>query len=118
MVCDAGLHGERIGYNNTCSAFVLMLTGSVVAVMIAMQERIIGRKKEFTNKKVKKTGSTYQSYRQTTIISRLERYSNAESTMKVEKMYSFTGQPKLINEHEVNRECTYYHSQIVKTTTH
>ena len=73
MVCDAGLHGERISYNNTSSAFVLMLTGTIVAVMIAMQERIIGRKNEFTEKKEKKkvyTNKIYQHFRQTIIISR------------------------------------------------
>ena len=58
MVCDAGLHGERIGFLNTCSAFVLMLTGSVVAFIIAIQERIIGRKTEFTERMVKKKDTT------------------------------------------------------------
>ena len=72
MVCDAGLHGERIGFLNTCSAFVLMLTGSVVAFIIAIQEKIIGRKTEFTERMVKKKDTTrkLQHFHQTAIVSR------------------------------------------------
>ena len=54
MVCDAGLHGERIGIHNTCFAFVLLPGGLVMALLIAMHERISRRQNKLTMKKVKK----------------------------------------------------------------
>ena len=68
-VCDAGLHGERVSFLNTCSAFILMLTGSVVAVIVAIQERITGRKKEFATQDMN-TYDTKRKSHQTTIVSR------------------------------------------------
>ena len=113
MLCDVGLDGEKLSFLNTCSAFVLMLSGTVVALLIAMQERIIGRRKKVTQRRKEEKITTYELHQpshSTTNISRWDcRESRSKSIVKMRiERGIFIGQPKQLKEDVVHYEFNKY----------